>query len=76
MADTKSAHLALLTAIEDRRQEGQAPTIAEGLRLEALLADHDAAVAEFSRQMTALRKDAPDEFEQLMAVMQRHDADR
>lgn len=75
MADTKSAHLALLTAVEDRREAGSAPTIAEGLRLEALLAQHDAAVAEFSRQVTALREDAPDEFAQLMALMREADSD-
>lgn len=67
MADTKAAHLALLTEIEDRHPAGAAATLAEGLRLEALLAQHDAAVAEFSRQVAALRADAPDEFAELMA---------
>jgi len=69
MAGTKTAHLDLLTRIEERRRDGRAPTLAESLRLQTLLDAHDTAVAEFSAALAELRSGDPDALPALMAVI-------
>ena len=69
MSESKSAHLALLEQINEKREGGETPTIAEQLRLESLLAEHDKSVAKFSAEMKFLRRINPEALQQLLSLI-------
>lgn len=51
MSDSKAAHFALLKSIDDARQAGEPPGLAENLELEKRLAVHDRNVLAFRTAM-------------------------
>ena len=67
MKASKAAHFGLLEEIETRYQSGGAPSLAENLQLEKLLAEHDRNVLAFQTAMTAV-SDA-DELRALVDLM-------
>ena len=57
MLVTKNAHFSFLEELETRYREGGRRTLAEGRRLEQLLAAHDARVRDFRHSVAALQRD-------------------
>ncbi len=54
MSDSKAAHFARLEAIQVKYESGGAPSLAENLELEKLLANHDKNVLAFKTAMAAV----------------------
>jgi hypothetical protein len=54
MKASKAAHFGCLEAIETKYQAGGAPSLAENLQLEKLLAEHDRNVLVFQTAMAAV----------------------
>ena len=54
MKESKAAHFSCLEAIESKYKAGGAPSIAENLELEKLLAAHDKNVLAFKTAMAAV----------------------
>lgn len=54
MKASKAAHFGCLEAIEAKYRDGGAPSLAENLELEKLLADHDRNVLAFQTAMAAV----------------------
>ena len=67
MRDSKSAHFSHLEAIENKYQSGGAPSVAENLQLEKLLAEHDKNVQAFQAAMAAVKKEEQKILVQLMS---------
>ena len=67
MSDSKAAHFNCLKAIESIYESGGAPSIAENLELEKLLADHDKNVLAFKTAMAAVT--GSDEIKTLIQLM-------
>ena len=67
MKASKAAHFSCLEAIETKYQAGGAPSLAENLELEKLLAEHDRNVLAFQTAMAAVT-DA-DELKALVELM-------
>ena len=57
MLGSKDAHFSLLEELEARYRDGGRRTLAEGRRLEQLLAEHDAKVRDFRRSVAALQRE-------------------
>ena len=58
MKQSKAAHFNCLEAIDSKYEAGGAPSIAENLELEKLLATHDKNVLAFKTAMAAVTDDA------------------
>ena len=56
MLETKDAHFSLLEELETKYRDGGRRSLAEGRRLEQLLANHDTQVRAFRRSVTALQQ--------------------
>lgn len=67
MRDSKAAHFSLLQAIDDARESGAAPSLAENLELEKRLAEHDRNVLAFKTAMAAVTDEA--ELQALVRMM-------
>ena len=67
MSHSKAAHFNCLKAIESIYESGGAPSIAENLELEKLLADHDKNVLAFKTAMAAVT--GSDEIKTLIQLM-------
>ena len=67
MTDSKDAHFKCLQAIEAMYESGGAPSLAENLELEKLLANHDRNVIAFKTAMAAV--DDSDELKKLIDLM-------
>lgn len=67
MKASKAAHFGCLEAIESKYRDGGAPSLAENLELEKLLAEHDRNVLAFQTAMGAVT-DA-DELRALVEMM-------
>ncbi len=57
MLKTKEAHFSFLEALETKYRDGGRRTLAEGRRLEQLLAEHDAQVRAFRQSVAALQQE-------------------
>ena len=57
MLKTKDAHFSLLEELETKYRDGGRRTLAEGRRLEHLLAEHDAQVHAFRHSIAALQQE-------------------
>lgn len=58
MSNSKDLHFACLQALDSRYKSGGAPSLAENLELEKLLANHDKNVLAFRTSMAAVTDDA------------------
>ena len=67
MSDSKTAHFTCLETIENRYKSGGAPSAAENLELEKLLASHDKNVLAFKTAMAAVKD--REEREKLIRLM-------
>ncbi len=67
MSDSKAAHFSCLAAIEAKYESGGAPSLAENLELEKLLASHDQNVLAFKTAMAAVTDS--DELNTLIQLM-------
>jgi hypothetical protein len=74
MFESKEAHFTFLSALEEKRQAGRQPTLAETARLEVLLAAHNRCVADFAAATKTLSdndSEARDVFLRLVAELNR-----
>ena len=67
MCASKDDYFSLLQALDEKYKNGGEPGIAESLRLEQLLSEHDKKVKLFSRAMAAIT--GPDAKLQLMELL-------
>ena len=67
MSASKDAYFSLLQALDEKYRHGGNPTIAENLKLEQLLADHDRKVKHFNQTVTAITN--PEAKQQLVALL-------
>ena len=67
MRDSKAAHFSCLEAIEAAYESGGAPSLAENLELDKLLANHDRNVLAFRTALAAVTDE--DERQQLIDLM-------
>lgn len=58
MKQSKTAHFSCLEALEAKYEAGGAPSLAENVELEKLLANHDKNVLAFKTAMTQVSDDA------------------
>lgn len=66
MSESKAAYFSCLEAIDTKYESGGAPSVAENLELESLLAIHDKNVLAFTTAMSAV---ADDETQTLVRLM-------
>ena len=64
MGKTKRIYFGFLTELDQKYDKNQSPSIAENLKMEELLADHDANVKVFNEAMAEVTE--PEDREQLM----------
>lgn len=67
MTKSKDAHFGLLAELENKYEAGGAPSLAENLQLEKLLAVHDKNVKAFKTAFTAVTD--PDEKQVVIQLM-------
>ncbi len=67
MRDSKTAHFSHLEALEHKYKSGGAPSLAENLQLEKLLAEHDKNVLAFKTAMTAVKQEEQKILVQMMS---------
>ena len=75
MLETKDAHFSFLQELETRYRYGGRRTLAEGRRLEQLLAEHDAQVRAFRRSVAALQREELAAHHALLVHIRRANAD-
>ena len=75
MLQTKDAHFSLLEELEAKYRDGGRRTLAEGRRLEQLLAAHDAQVRAFRQSVVALQQEDLAAHHALLAHIRRANAD-
>ena len=67
MCASKDDYFSLLQALDEKYKNGGEPGIAESLRLEQLLSEHDKKVKQFNQAMSAIT--SPDAKLQLMELL-------
>ena len=67
MCSSKDDYFSLLQALDEKYKSGGGPGIAENLRLEKLLSEHDRKVKLFNRAVAAITD--PDAKQQLMELL-------
>ena len=67
MCSSKDEYFSLLQALDEKYKSGGGPGIAENLRLEQLLGEHDKKVKQFNQAVTAITD--PDAKQQLMELL-------
>ena len=75
MLRTKDAHFSFLEELEAKYRDGGRRTLAEGRRLEQLLAAHDAQVRAFRQSVTALQQEDIAAHHALLTHIRRANAD-
>lgn len=75
MLVTKDAHFSFLEELETKYRHGGRRTLAEGRRLEQLLAEHDAQVRAFRQSVEALQKEDLAAHHALLMHIRRANAD-
>ena len=58
MSESKDAYFSLLQTLDEKYRHGGNPTIAENLKLEQLLAEHDRKVKHFNQTVAAITNPA------------------
>lgn len=69
MASSKDAHFDELARLQTKRERGERVTLSEQAYLDGLLAHHDAQVKAFAVVSRQLARDAPEDHEQVVALM-------
>ncbi len=67
MSESKAAYFSCLETIDAKYESGGAPSVAENLELEGLLATHDKNVLAFTTAMTAVAEDEKQSLVRLMS---------
>ena len=67
MCSSKDDYFSLLQALDEKYKNGGEPGIAENLRLEKLLSEHDKRVKQFNQAVAAISN--PDAKQQLMDLL-------
>ena len=67
MSASKDAYFSLLQALDEKYRHGGNPTIAENLKLEQLLAEHDRKVKHFNQTVAAITN--PEAKQQLVELL-------
>lgn len=67
MSDSKRDYFSLLQALDEKQKAGREPSIAENLRLEKLLAEHDQRVKQFKQALAAVAD--PEAKRQLLTLL-------
>ena len=75
MIETKDAHFSCLEELETKYRDGGRRTLAEGRRLEQLLAKHDAQVHAFRQSVAALQREDLAAHHALLMHIRRANAD-
>ena len=75
MLETKDAHFSFLEELETKYRHGGRRTLAEGRRLEQLLAKHDAQVRTFRQSVAALQREDLAAHHALLMHIRRANAD-
>ena len=75
MLKTKHAHFSFLETLETKYRDGGRRTLAEGRRLEQLLAEHDTKVRAFRRAVAGLQQEDLSAHHALLLHIRRANAD-